>query len=119
MKGFLNSYTSPSKDKRLLSNRILEVEMNIEKLDHHHQIMLTDQCSNESTGVADLDPTARFSSAVPDVWRGNRIDLKEIEVVTDGFSDKNMIGSGDYGVTYRGVLLDTARVAVKRLLSNR
>ncbi|KAJ6684103.1 hypothetical protein OIU85_007761 [Salix viminalis] len=127
MKGFLNSYTTPSKDKSLLSNRILEVEMDIEKLDHHHQIMLTDQCSNVSTGVttqwsvtgvADLDPTARYSSAVPDIWRGNRIALKEIEVVTDGFADKNMIGSGDYGVAYRGVLLDTARVAVKRLLSN-
>ncbi|KAF9664206.1 hypothetical protein SADUNF_Sadunf17G0132000 [Salix dunnii] len=127
MKGFLNSYTSPSKDKRLLSNRILEVEMNIEKLDHHHQIMLTDQCSNVSTGVttqwsvtgvADLEPPARYSSVVPDVWRGNRIALKEIEVVTDGFADKNVIGSGDYGVAYRGVLLDTARVAVKRLLSN-
>uniref|UniRef100_A0A6N2NJG9 non-specific serine/threonine protein kinase n=1 Tax=Salix viminalis TaxID=40686 RepID=A0A6N2NJG9_SALVM len=127
MKAFLNSYTTPSKDKSLLSNRILEVEMDIEKLDHHHQIMLTDQCSNVSTGVtthwsvtgvADLDPTARYSSAVPDIWRGNRIALKEIEVVTDGFADKNMIGSGDYGVAYRGVLLDTARVAVKRLLSN-
>jgi hypothetical protein len=31
----------------------------------------------------------------------------------------NMIGSGDYSVAYRGVLLDTTRVAVKRLLSNR
>eukprot|EP00258_Populus_trichocarpa_P028708 XP_024444727.1 probable serine/threonine-protein kinase At1g01540 [Populus trichocarpa] len=127
MKGFLNSYTIPSKDKRLLSHRISEVEMNIEKLDHHHQVILTDQCSNVSTrlttrwsgtGVADLEPTARYSSVVPDAWRGNRIALKEIEVVTDGFADMNMIGSGDYSVAYRGVLLDTTRVAVKRLLSN-
>jgi hypothetical protein len=128
MKGFLNSYTIPSKDKRLLSHRISEVEMNIEKLDHHHQVILTDQCSNVSTGlttrwsgtgVADLEPTARYSSVVPDAWRGNRIALKELEVVTDGFADMNMIGSGDYSVAYRGVLLDTTRVAVKRLLSNR
>ncbi|KAL9381519.1 hypothetical protein Peur_027176 [Populus x canadensis] len=126
MKGFLNSYTIPSKDKRLLSHQISEVEMNIEKLDHHHQVILTDQCSNVSTGlttrytgVADLEPTARYSSVVPDAWRGNRIALKEIEVVTDGFADMNMIGSGDYSVAYRGVLLDTTRVAVKRLLSNR
>ncbi|KAJ6960792.1 serine/threonine-protein kinase [Populus alba x Populus x berolinensis] len=127
MKGFLNSYTIPSKDKRLLSQRVSEVEMNIEKFDHHHQVMLTDQCSNVSTGlttrwsgtgVADLEATARYSSVVPDAWRGNRIALKEIEVVTDGFADNNMIGSGDYSVAYRGVLLDTTRVAVKRLLSN-
>nr|TKS15507.1 hypothetical protein D5086_0000032020 [Populus alba] len=127
MKGFLNSYTIPSKDKRLLSQRVSEVEMNIENFDHHHQVMLTDQCSNVSTGlttrwsgtgVADLEATARYSSVVPDAWRGNRIALKEIEVVTDGFADNNMIGSGDYSVAYRGVLLDTTRVAVKRLLSN-
>ncbi|KAJ7000207.1 hypothetical protein NC653_010856 [Populus alba x Populus x berolinensis] len=50
--------------------------------------------------------------------RGDRIASKEIEVVADGFADKNLVGSGNRGVVYRGVMLDATRVAVKRLLSN-
>lgn len=49
---------------------------------------------------------------VPDTWRGDRIALKEIEVVADGFADKNLIGSGNCGVVYRGVMLDATRVVL-------
>ncbi|GAV85947.1 Pkinase_Tyr domain-containing protein [Cephalotus follicularis] len=38
--------------------------------------------------------------------------------MTNGFADESVIGNGDYGVVYRGVLLDNTLVAVKRLLSN-
>jgi hypothetical protein len=32
---------------------------------------------------------------------------------------ENVIGSGDYGVVYRGILLNNTRVAVKKLVSGR
>ncbi|XP_078182245.1 putative serine/threonine-protein kinase At1g01540 [Carex rostrata] len=50
---------------------------------------------------------------------GHWYTLRELELATDGFSDKNVIGEGGYGIVYRGVLHDGAHVAVKNLLNNR
>uniref|UniRef100_A0A0D9X8C9 non-specific serine/threonine protein kinase n=1 Tax=Leersia perrieri TaxID=77586 RepID=A0A0D9X8C9_9ORYZ len=41
--------------------------------------------------------------------------LRELQVATDGFSAKNMIGKGGFGDVYRGKLSDGSVVAVKRL----
>lgn len=40
----------------------------------------------------------------------------ELEKATSGFSQRNLIGQGGYGVVYKGVLLDGTVVAVKQLL---
>ena len=55
---------------------------------------------------------------VKDTWR-KVFSLKEIEVATNGFARENVIGNGDYGTVYFGILLDSTRVAVKKLLINR
>lgn len=45
--------------------------------------------------------------------------LNEIETATNGFADENVIGSGDYGIVYRGLLFDHSRVAIKKLIFNK
>lgn len=42
--------------------------------------------------------------------------IAELEQATNGFSQRNMIGRGGYGVVYKGTLLDGTQVAVKQLL---
>ncbi|KAF2312232.1 hypothetical protein GH714_028655 [Hevea brasiliensis] len=121
---YRGSFSSSSLDKRLLSCRMSEVEMNIAKLDHHNplvspqasEMMITTQGSGD---VDDLESDGRSCPLVLDVGRGNRFALRDMDVVTNGFADQNVIGNGDYGVAYRGILLDATRVAVKRLLNKR
>ena len=43
-----------------------------------------------------------------------KISLRELEVATDGFSDKNSLGRGGLGKVYKGRLADGSLVAVKR-----
>ncbi|XP_037450561.1 cysteine-rich receptor-like protein kinase 26 [Triticum dicoccoides] len=38
-----------------------------------------------------------------------------LEEITDNFSDKNIIGSGGYGVVYKGVLPNGEKIALKKL----
>ncbi|KAG4210852.1 hypothetical protein ERO13_A02G071700v2 [Gossypium hirsutum] len=42
--------------------------------------------------------------------------LSELEQATDGFSQRNLIGRGAYGVVYKGTLADGTLVAVKQIL---
>jgi len=43
-----------------------------------------------------------------------KFSLRELEVATDGFSDKNSLGRGGFGNVYKGRLADGSLVAVKR-----
>ena len=43
-----------------------------------------------------------------------KFSLRELEVATDGFSDKNSLGRGGLGKVYKGRLADGSLVAVKR-----
>lgn len=45
--------------------------------------------------------------------------VKEIEAATNRFDRGNLIGHGENGAVYRGVLFNGARVAVKRLVRDR
>lgn len=40
---------------------------------------------------------------------------KELVVATEGFSERNVLGSGGYGVVYKGVLSDGTVAAIKML----
>ncbi|KAK3005943.1 hypothetical protein RJ639_016729 [Escallonia herrerae] len=49
-------------------------------------------------------------------FRGVQVfTYKELEVATDKFSQKNVIGDGGFGVVYRGVLRDGSMAAIKML----
>lgn len=45
-----------------------------------------------------------------------RFSLRELQVATDSFSKKNIIGRGAFGKVYKGRLVDGTLVAVKRLI---
>ncbi|WRX18972.1 Serine-threonine/tyrosine-protein kinase [Theobroma cacao] len=114
-------YSTSSLNRRLLPLNVSKTETNMTKPEL--EVMLSDQLSTRASmttqeSLPDLEHFAKCSPAVSENWTGNHFSLREAEIVTNGFAYENLIGHGDYGVVYRGVLLDHTRVAVKRLLSN-
>ncbi|KAH0460335.1 hypothetical protein IEQ34_010998 [Dendrobium chrysotoxum] len=57
----------------------------------------------------------------PEVHLGQlkRFSLRELQVATDSFSPKNILGRGGFGKVYKGRLADGSLVAVKRLKEER
>ncbi|XP_059632031.1 probable receptor-like protein kinase At5g18500 [Cornus florida] len=49
---------------------------------------------------------------------GHWFTLRDLEIATNRFSKKNVIGEGGYGVVYWGHLINGTPVAVKKLLNN-
>ncbi|GLT29261.1 hypothetical protein SLA2020_041380 [Shorea laevis] len=57
----------------------------------------------------------------PEVHLGQlkRFSLRELQVATDNFGNKNILGRGGFGKVYKGRLADGSLVAVKRLKEER
>lgn len=54
---------------------------------------------------------AKVKPSTGAIWFG----IQELERATDGFSQRNLIGRGGYGVVYKGVLGNGTQVAVKKI----
>lgn len=109
---FRNPHSSLSPlDRRLLSRNGREIELGIGQQERR----------NGPWPTPDLESAAsRYSCRASDAKLGYQwYTAREIEVATNGFADENVIGSGDLGIVYRGVLFDGMRVAVKKLLYDR
>ncbi|XP_073307313.1 probable receptor-like serine/threonine-protein kinase At4g34500 [Primulina huaijiensis] len=68
--------------------------------------------SSESNESSSNDGLGNFG------W-GRWFSLSELQIATDQFTTKNVIGEGGYGIVYRGVLPDGSLVAVKNLRNNK
>ncbi|XP_057454684.1 probable serine/threonine-protein kinase At1g01540 [Lotus japonicus] len=95
-------------------------EIHIDPIKPHHA-----STSGESKGTASVCETASSfgsGSVGPEVshlgW-GRWYTLRELEAATNGLCEENVIGEGGYGIVYRGLLPDGAKVAVKNLLNNK
>uniref|UniRef100_A0A0D6R155 non-specific serine/threonine protein kinase n=1 Tax=Araucaria cunninghamii TaxID=56994 RepID=A0A0D6R155_ARACU len=44
-----------------------------------------------------------------------RFSFRELQIATDDFSEKNVLGQGGFGKVYKGILGDNTKVAIKRL----
>jgi hypothetical protein len=105
-----------SLDRRLLPRNIYEAEMSHGRSSEGHTGTTTQQ---HFIVTDDVESVLRYLPVAKDVWRGSKFSLKEIEMATNSLAKENVIGSGDYGVVYRGILLDNTRVAVKKLVRGR
>ncbi|KAL3523601.1 hypothetical protein ACH5RR_016435 [Cinchona calisaya] len=54
-------------------------------------------------------------SAAAHLGKLKQFSLRELQVATDNFSDRNILGRGGFGKVYRGRLADGSLVAVKRM----
>ncbi|XP_057807121.1 probable LRR receptor-like serine/threonine-protein kinase At5g10290 isoform X3 [Salvia miltiorrhiza] len=59
--------------------------------------------------AGDVDQRIEFGQLKRFSWR-------ELQLATDGFSEKNVLGQGGFGKVYKGILGDNTKVAVKRLM---
>ncbi|KAL2334776.1 hypothetical protein Fmac_015989 [Flemingia macrophylla] len=122
-KHHVSDFSSSSLDKRLLSapGNVSEHGINFENLSsgHSHELVLPDQFDPLVTidgslkGMESSDKVCPFDN---DVTKGCCFSLREIEYATNGLAKENVIGSGDNGIVYLGLLPNDRYVAVKRLV---
>lgn len=116
-KPIISNTTSSSMNRRLLSRNAWDhIELNIDsserQMDYSAQLVTARPGPLKSNSRAtDFGTT--------EVGRSIEYCMREIDTATNGFAYENLIGRGNYGVVYRGLLYDHTRVAIKKLICNR
>lgn len=113
--------TVPSFGRRLLSFNASEVEMDFSSVKQGVELEALWSAHKPSPYQPSLtsDVEAFGVHSPPSNMGKTRYTVKEIEVAANGFDRGNLIGYGESGAVYRGVLFNGARVAVKRLVIDR
>ncbi|XP_047334520.1 probable receptor-like protein kinase At2g42960 [Impatiens glandulifera] len=75
------------------------------------------QSSSQSYGHSMPSPLIGLPEFSQLGW-GHWFTLRDLQLATDRFSAKNVIGEGGYGVVYSGRLINGTEVAVKKILNN-
>ncbi|KAF2284027.1 hypothetical protein GH714_018145 [Hevea brasiliensis] len=65
-------------------------------------------CESDSSDSGEVDRRIAFGQL-------KRFAYRELQLATDSFNEKNILGQGGFGKVYKGVLQDNTKVAVKRL----
>ncbi|KAJ6947806.1 hypothetical protein NC651_002231 [Populus alba x Populus x berolinensis] len=68
------------------------------------------------TGISSVSNTSNLTENSSLVESGNvAISVQVLRKVTDNFAQKNQLGSGGFGIVYKGELEDGTKIAVKRM----
>ncbi|XP_026404006.1 probable serine/threonine-protein kinase At1g01540 isoform X1 [Papaver somniferum] len=123
--------TVPSNQSLVPPNQSLvpdQVQIDVNKTEHRLSVTSNRHASNRhssarsyrinrSTSDIELDSIAPLEIS-PMAWV-RWFTLRELNDATDIFSNDNVIGEGQYGIVYRGVLPDGTWLAVKWLFNSR
>ncbi|KAK4431442.1 putative serine/threonine-protein kinase [Sesamum alatum] len=113
-----NPYSTCSMDRRLSSRHGWDIEMSIGTPEK--QVMYTDHQRSCNERIYDgTDNVAVVECVAVETGPVSRYTLMEIESATNGLAYENVIGSGDLGMVFHGLLMDNSQVAVKKLFSHR
>ncbi|KAJ1375161.1 Protein kinase domain [Sesbania bispinosa] len=128
-KHYRGVFGSSSLDRGLLSapSNVSEFEINFDKLSvsGHHELFQPGQfypkvnIIKKDEFFKGFESSGKLSPVAKDVKREFYFSLKEIEDATNGLAQENVIGSGDNGIVYLGLLPNNRRVAVKKLVCDR
>ncbi|KAK4787305.1 hypothetical protein SAY86_011138 [Trapa natans] len=102
-----------------------EIRLDVRRADHRaaHSDLYSSGDSRETAGF-ETDSAGISRNADGDVFDmalawGRRYSLRELEAATGGLSEESVIGKGDDGVVYCGILENSTVVAIKSLSNRR
>ncbi|KAJ6766929.1 LRR RECEPTOR-LIKE SERINE/THREONINE-PROTEIN KINASE-RELATED [Salix purpurea] len=99
-----------------ISNPVNET-LSSEQASSHHRWVLSLAIGISCTFVISVMLLACWCSKIMNLILGHlkRFSFRELQVATNNFSPKNILGQGGYGVVYKGCLPNKTFIAVKRL----